>query len=248
MPDALVHVSCFKWGNLYSADDVNRLRAMFARHLTIPHSLHCVTNEPEGLRQDIEVHPMPDFGFAPRDCGNGKKLAVYMPDFLGLDGQLLVQVDIDVVLIGNVDFLFDHPEQDFMIARGRNQAGGTRGHSAVVRVRVGSLPHLWADFVADPDGVVARCQHHRGAPGHVSDQRYLDWKLDTMPFFEDGRIVYFRQDCNAFSDDQLPEGHAVPPVGARIVSFAGRIKPQMVKDGPCAGCRHAPFVAQHWVE
>lgn len=69
-----------------------------------------------------------------------------------------------------------------------------------------------------------------------------------MPFFEDGRVVYFRQDCNAFADTLLPTGYAVPPDGARIVSFAGRIKPQMVMHGPHDTCRHAPFVAQHWLE
>lgn len=169
MHDDVVHVNCFKWGDLYSADDVNRLRAMFARHLTRPHVLHCVTDDPQGLHPNIATHPLPDYGFAPRDCGNGRKLAVFMPDFLGLDGKLLLQVDIDVVLIGNVDFLFDRPEVDFMIVRGRNQASNTRGHSAVMRARVGALTYLWHDFVADPEGTVARCQHHRGAPGHVSD-------------------------------------------------------------------------------
>lgn len=168
MSDRFVHISCFKWGNPYSADDVNRLRAMFARHLTIPHTFHCLTDNPDGLRPDITVHPMPDYGFAPRDCGLGRKLAVYMPNFLGLQGKLLVQIDVDVVLTGNVDFLFDRPDEDFMIARGRNQAYNMCGHGAAMRLRVDTLPQLWTDFVADPESVVARCQHHRGAPGHVS--------------------------------------------------------------------------------
>lgn len=248
MSDRFVHISCFKWGNPYSADDVNRLRAMFARNLTIPHTFHCLTDNPDGLRPDITVHPMPDYGFTPRDCGLGRKLAAYMPDFLGLQGKLLVQIDVDVVLTGNVDFLFDRPNEDFMIARERNQAYNTRGHGAVVRLRVGALPQLWTDFVADPESVVARCQHHRGAPGHVSEQRYLDWKVREMAYFEEGRIAYFRQDCGALAETLLPEGHAVLPERACIVSFAGRIKPGMVKDGPYDNVRHAPFVAQHWTE
>ncbi|WP_395541500.1 hypothetical protein [Neotabrizicola sp. sgz301269] len=248
MPDQTVHINCFKWGNLYSADDVNRLHAMFARQLSIPHIFHCVTDDTQGLRDSIRAHPMPDYGFAPRDCGNGKKLAVFMPGFLGLEGQLLLQVDIDVVLIDKVDFLFDHPQNDFMVARGRNQAGNTRGHCAVMRVRVGAMPHLWTDFVADPEGTVARCQHHRGAAGFVSDQRYLDWKLQEMAYFRDGSIVYFRQDCGAYADHPLPQGIAAPPAGASIISFAGQIKPAMVKDGPHGTCRHAPFVAEHWHE
>lgn len=249
MPDrATVHVNCFKWGSLYSADDVNRLHAMFARQLSIPHVFHCVTEDPRGLRDTIRAHPMPDFDFTVQDCGNGRKLAIFMHDFLGLQGQLLVQVDIDVVLTDTVDFLFDNPEQDFMVARGRNQANDTRGHCAVMRVRVGAMPHVWTDFVDDPAGTVARCQHHRSPPGFISDQRYLDWKLEEMAFFKDGAIVYFRQDCDAYADHPLPQGEATPPAGAAIVSFAGQIKPVMVMNGPYGTCRHAPFVSTHWHE
>jgi hypothetical protein len=244
----LLHVNCFKWGDLYSADDVNRLRAMFLRHLTVPHVFHCVTDDPEGLRPDIEVHPLPSYDFCDWDLGNGRKLLLFSDNYLGLNGELVVQTDIDMVLIGNVDFLADRPEEDFLIVRGRNQSGNTRGHSAILRHRIGTLTHLWDRLVADPASAVATCQHHRGAPGHISDQRWLDRNLDEMPFFEDGRVVYFRQDCNAYAEHDNPKGEATPPPGARIVSFAGKMKPQHVLQGSYQNCRHAPFVAVHWRE
>jgi hypothetical protein len=241
-------VNCFKWGDLYSADDVNRLRAMFLRCLTVPHVFHCVTDNPEGLRPDILVHPLPRYDFCDWDIGNARKLVLFSDNFLALNGELLVQTDIDMVLIGNVDFLADRPEEDFLVARGRNQSGNTRGHCALLRHRVGTLTHVWEDLVKAPEHAVATCQHHRGQPGHISEQRWLDRTLADMSFLEDGRVVYFRQDCNAYADHEHPEGEALPPEGARIVSFAGKIKPQHVISGSYQNCRHAPFVAAHWRE
>ncbi len=247
-PITTLHVTCFKWGDLYTAGDVNRLHAMFARHLRLPHTLHCLTDDASGLHPDIVVHPLPDLSFCDWDIGNARKLVVFARDFLGLEGQHLLQVDVDMVLIGDVGFLIDRPEKDFLIARGKRQSGNTRGHSAILRLKIGSMTAVWDDFVRDPGAAVQTCQHHRGLPGHVSDQRWLDRCIAEMYFFEDDRIVYFRQDCGAHADVELPEGHAIPPDGARIISFAGRIKPQHVMHGPSGQWRHAPFVAQHWRE
>ena len=239
-------IVCLKRGDLYRADDVNRLRGMFRRQLTVPHRLHCLTDDPAGLHGDIAVHPLPAYDFCDWDIGNGRKEIVFSDDFLGLNGRHLLSVDVDLVLVGNVDFLLDRPEEDFLIARGRNQAGNTRGHAAILRHRVGTMTHLWDDLVRDPAAAAATCQHHRGLPGQISDQHWLDHNIADMRFFEDGRIVYFRQDCNAYADHANPEGIAAPPEGARIVSFAGKMKPQHVMHGSYQNCRHAPFVAEYW--
>lgn len=244
----LLHIHTFKWGDLYTADDVNRLRAMFARHLSIPHVFHCSTDAPAGLRTDILIHALPSISFCDWEIGNGRKLAVFGSDFLQLEGALVVQTDIDLVLVGNVDFLADRPEEDFLIARGRNQAHDTRGHAAVLRHRIGTMAHVWERLVADPARAVATAQHHRSPPGHISEQRWLDGAVVDMRFFDDGRIVYFRQDCGAHAGHDHPEGIAVVPQDARIVSFAGKIKPQHVMHGSCGHWRHAPFVAEHWHE
>jgi hypothetical protein len=221
---------------------------MFDRHLKYPHIFHCVTDAPEGLRADIVAHPLPAFDFCDHDIGNGRKLVVFSDDFLGLNGQLLLQVDIDLVLVDDVGFVLDNPDLDFVIARGRNQSGNTRGHGAIYRTRVGSRADIWRDLMRDPVAAVAQCQHHRGLPGQIAEQRYIDWKFQELSYFEDGRIVYFRQDCNAFADHLNPSGIAYPPPGARVVSFAGKIKPQHVMHGSFENCRHAPFVKDHWFD
>jgi hypothetical protein len=244
----MLHIHTYKWGTLYNSDDVNRLYAMFRRNLTIPHQFHCSTDDDAGLRPEILVHRLPVHTFCDWDIGHGRKLEVFKRDFLGLQGELLIQTDIDMVLIGNVDFLAARPEEDFLIARGRNQANNTRGHSAIFRLRVGTRTDVWESVVSNPAEAVALAQHHRSPPGVISDQDYIDIKLKDVEFFDAGHIVYFGKDCNAFSKVENPRGTAVVPKGARIVSFAGRIKPEHVMHGSYSNCRHAPFVAEHWHE
>lgn len=244
----VLHIHAFKWGDMYGAEDVNRLRAMLARNLTVPHVFHCSTEAPEGLRPDIVVHPLPAVDFCDWDPGFARKVAIFSADFLGLEGELLLQIDLDMVIIGNVDFVADRPEEDFLIARGRNQASNSRGHSAIMRHRIGTMTDVWERLIADPGHAVAVAQSHRNPPGYICDQRWVDYAIPDMHFFEDGRIVYFRQDCNARADHQNPTGIAAPPEGARIVSFAGKMKPQHVMDGSSGTWRHAPFVRQHWHE
>ena len=253
-----LHIVCFKWKKLYSAADVNTLRAMVARNLTVPHTFHCVTDDPKELDPAIVAHPLILPERIRHDIGNGRKLQSFGTDFLGLEGQFAVISDIDVVIVGNLDFLADRPDQDFLITRGHLQFANTRGHSAFYRIKIGSHAYLWDWLVADPEGAATTCQHHRGAPGHISDQRWLDRQVETMNFFPDGKIVYFRHHCSARGQYVLGKlgerlglstalfGIAAPPPGAAVVSFAGQPKPQMVAHRHHDLFRRAPFVAKHW--
>lgn len=251
-------VVTFKWGSLYCADDVNRLHGMVARWLPVPLTFHCVTDDAEGLDARIRAHALRDVADAPWDLGTSRKLAAFQPDFLGLRGRPLAIIDIDMVVVGSLDFLLDRPESDFLASRGRNQFAATRAHSALYRIRVGSNPHVWDDLLADRDRAVASCQHHRGRPGHVSEQRWLDRTVPQMDFFPDGYVVYFRQDCGARGRwlfgpvgrrvglSSARWGRAHLPEGARVVSFAGQAQPRLVRDGSYGTWRRAPFVREYW--
>ncbi len=251
-------VVTFKWGSLYSADAVNRLRGMVERRLPVPVRFHCVTDDATGLDSRIVVHALDDVAAAPWDLGTSRKLSVFQRDFLGLEGRHLAVMDIDLVVVGSLDFLLDRPDSDFVAVRGRNQYAGTRAHAALYRIRVGSRPAVWDDLLADPAGAIGSCQHHRGSPGHVSEQRWLDRTVTDMDFFPDGYVVYFRQDCGARGRPVLGPlgrrlglstarwGIARVPAGARVVSFAGQAQPWLVRDGSYGTWRHAPFVREHW--
>jgi hypothetical protein len=245
-----LHVMCYKWGTLYPAEEVNILKAMVKRNLTVPHRFHCVTDDPEGLDPDIEAHPLPDFGFN----GNWRKLYTFSPDFLGLEGQYVVSLDIDIVIVGNIDFLAEDPAKDFIIAPA-TWLTAVQGHGAVYRVRVGSRPDVWLDFIADPQKNIGE---NHGRTLLAGEQHWLNRKFPKMDTFEPGKVVSFKYHCNARAAKILGVlgarlglttahfGTATLPAGAAIVSFQTRPLPRDVKDSRYFHWRRAPFVSQHW--
>lgn len=257
---AAIDVVCFKWGTMYAAEHVNRLRGMVVRHMPAEVTFHCVTDDAAGIGSDIRIHPLSALPSPGWDAGHGNKLVAFSRDFLGLEGRPVLVLDLDLVVVGSLDFVLDQPEAPFVIAPGHGQYNGTRGHSAVYRLLVGSRCPVWDDLVADPAEAVAACQHQSGVAGHLSEQMWLDRSLPDMAFFPAGRVSYYRQDCGAqgrvlfgglgrrWDLTTARWGVATPPPGTRVVSFAGRVQPWQVADGRHGVWRRAPFVQQHWHE
>lgn len=256
-PIPRLHVVCYKWGDRYHAEEVNILKASVERNLTLEHRFYCVTDDPTGLDPDIEVVDLPTKG----RIGNGPKLYTFSKGFLGLGpDDYVVSLDIDIVIIGNLDFLAANPELDFVIARHRARNSKSRGHGAVYRVRVGSHDHVWTEFAAQPD------EWARRFPGRnhndFSEQRWLTRIFEDQPmnFFPDNKIIIFRSDCSARSPSYVLGRRAgqmglttaflgvarLPGKGEAIVSFSGLTKPRDVKDSHHGHLKRAPFVAQHW--
>jgi hypothetical protein len=253
-----IDVACLKWGPMYTADEVNRLHAMVVRHLPAEVTFHCVTDDATGLDPSIRVHDLEPYLVVDWDMGVGRKLCAFSRDFIGLEGAHVVFIDIDMVVIDDLGFLLERPDEDFIVVRGHNQYGGARPHMALYRHRIGSMTRIWDDALADPAAAIATCQHHRGAPGHINDQSWLDLNVPDMAFFPDGVLAYYRQDCGAQGRYPLGSvgrrlglstalwGVARPPVGTRVVSFAGRTNPGDVADHHHHEWRRAPFVKEHW--
>jgi hypothetical protein len=246
-----LNIVCYKWGTLYPSQEVNILRAMVRRNLTLPHSFHCITDDPAGLGDDIEIHPLPDYGFQ----GNWRKLYTFSRDFLGLEGQFAVSLDIDIVIVGNIDFLADDPEKSFVIAR-QSWSQNVRGHGAIYRVRVGSHTALWEDFVSDPKEAIAR--HASSPSGLHGEQNWFERKFETMEHFPQGKIISFKYHCEARSFKVFGRrgariglttahfGSARLPEDAAIVSFQHGPLPRDVQHKRYFHWKQAPFVAQHW--
>ena len=230
---------------------------MLLRHLNAELTFHCVTDDPTGLHPDFHAHDIASFRIEGWDLGHGIKVSCFSRDFLGLDGKHALMMDLDLVVVGDMSYVLDRPDEDFIITPGRNQYGGARGHGALYRMRVGSRPDVWESLIADRASAVALCQHHRGLPGHINEQVWLDLCFDEMPFFPEGMLAYYRQDCDARRPTGIVRSlrsvfgnskTAVVPTGARVISFAGRVDPIHVQHSDYEEWRHAPWVAEHWRE
>ena len=243
-----LHIVCYRWGERYSVEYVNKLRAMVARNLSIPHTFHCLTDNPAKLRDDIVPHQLPEKHFQ----NTFNKLMTFQPNFLKLEGQLLVFLDIDLVIVDKIDFLADNPEDDFKIC-GRNwvKKGGCRGNSSVYRLRVGTHTHVWKEFSKNPDSIIDK---FRG------DQNWLDSTIEKYAWFPDEKIVSFKRHCKAKGHFLFGKwgdkkglttaniGKSTLPPGVAIVAFHGVPNPPDVMNHRYGRWRHAPFVREYWHE
>ena len=90
-----------RWGDRYGPDYVNRLFAMVARNLTLPHRFVCLTDDPGGIRPEVECRPLPAIELA--DAAGALRLAQAVvllgPELDDLEGQVLF-LDLDLVIVG----------------------------------------------------------------------------------------------------------------------------------------------------
>ena len=244
---APLHIICFRWGERYGAEYVNKLYSMVGRNLPLSHVFHCVTDQPSGLAAGIKVHPLPADHFN----ANWNKLMMFQKDFLGLGGQLALCLDVDIVIVGDISFLTAEPEKDFLIAK--NWATGVRGNSSVYRLRVGSHLHVWEDFNNDTAKNIA---DFHGKNLTFGDQQWMNHAIKDYGYFPEGKIVSFKRHCGAKGlEIKLPcignvstgrLGRALPPDDAAIVLFHGDPLPPDVRDSHSGRWRQAPFVSKHW--
>ena len=146
------HIICVKWGNKYTAQYVNVLKSMCARHSTVPYQFHCVTEDPKGLDLDINVIPLPNL---PGIKTWWSKLYMFSPE-LPIQGNILY-FDLDVVIFRNIDQLFSHNTKKFMIIRDFNRCrvpDWNSSNSSCMRWQKGQLDYIWNEFIPNPSKVM----------------------------------------------------------------------------------------------
>ena len=153
----LVNVLCMKWGTKYGATFVNKLHQMVKRHLSIPFRFVCLTDDPKGIDEGIEVFPIPPFpqknsihsSKAIRD-GGWKKLLTFSSPLYDLTGTALF-LDLDLVIVDKIDDFF-LPQGDFFIIRDWLKPEIT-GNSSVYRFEIGKHPDILYRFCAEEDKI-----------------------------------------------------------------------------------------------
>lgn len=243
MTDNSVNIVCMKWGSRYPAIYANRLYSMVRRNLTRPFRFFCATDDQLGLDRDIT--PLP---FVADEPGLWNKLKLYQPSFCGLEGETIF-LDLDIVIVGNIDFLVDCPGEFCII---RNWSRNRMWNSSVLRFRIGEQTRIWETYTKARETVVRN---------YAGDQ---EWVYECVPdacLWPADKIVSFKKSCNSkafrlinkFSLD--PHKPILPalkfmaaecPSGAAIVVFHGHPDPEDVMHGPSGYWKHAPFIAEHW--
>jgi hypothetical protein len=234
-----------KWGTKYGPDYVNRLYAMVRRHLRGPFRFVCLTDDPRGLRAEVEHFPIPALALpdGARD-GGWRKLTSFSPDLpAGLEGEALF-LDLDLVIVGSLDAFFEAPG-DFLIIHDWKRPRRVTGNSSVYRYRIGAHHDVYDYFRGHVGAVQRRFRN---------EQEFLSHYLAAR-----GRLNYWPAPwCRSYKYHSVPGWplsffrEPVIPAGSRIVVFHGSAKPPDAVAGrtnnPLRFARPAPWVAEHWRE
>ncbi len=219
------NVVCMKWGTLYSADWVNKLYGMVKRNTTWNIRFVCLTDDPSGIRPEVECRPLPALNLA-KSAFAGKrngtdpwwnKLSVFREALYDLSGMTLY-LDLDVVIVGNIDSFFTHPGRFCMMQVWRPQRyAGPIGNSSIVRFFIGREKSVFEKFQSQP---FAAWEKLYGG----SQQRFLSANVEDLSFFPAAWCTSFK-DClprntivRYFSRPELPQE-------AKIVVFYGAYTP-----------------------
>ncbi len=238
-----LNIVCLKWGTKYGPEYANRLHRMVGRHLRRPFRFHCLTEDPSGLEAGIV--PLPLVG-SPGLSGWWHKLSLFAPEFCGLQGRLLY-LDLDLVIVGNIDFLYDAPG-DFVILR--NWSRNPMWNSSVMRFRIGAYAPVWNRFRADAEGVMARCH---------GDQEWIFHCVPEAANWPAEKIVSYKKSLDSRAFPLLAKlggerlGLRAPacldtrlPASAAVVVFHGKPDPEDVAQRPYGLWKRASFVAHNW--
>lgn len=210
-----LNICTWRWGQKYPSHYVERLKAGVDRHLKQEHKF-CVFC-PEAEDEHLTFIP-----------GCFARLRMFDPEWQekhGLSGRI-VCVDLDVVVTGALDELFDRPEK-FVILQGANSANPCPFNGSVFMLRAGEHPDVWRDFSIKRAGEVPFFLY-------PDDQAWLAHKIPDAGGWKAGT----ESGVYAFNKPGWPKGESLPS-DARLVAFPGWRDPSKFT--------HLDWIKKNWV-
>lgn len=220
----------YRWNRQfrYGADHVRRLAAGVRRHLSMPHEFVVVTDSGADFGPDVRVVPLwSDF----REAGGCyTRLRAFAPDMASILGPRFVWLDLDAVVVGSLDPVFDRPEP---FVAWRNVHRGQIYCGAMMMMDAGARSQVWDRFRADP----LACRREAQQRGYIgTDQAVISLALgkDEATWTSADGVWNYQHEIVAKHAGRLPDG-------ARLVFFNGPRDPSMTE------CRkRSPWIAEHW--
>ncbi len=232
-------VVCWKWQHptykhQFTAEHVNVLQRMVARHYPRPHRFACITDDPAGIAcetlplwDDHGGLPNPTASFLP-SCF--RRLKLFSGEMLPVLGPRVLSLDLDIVITGDLTELLE-VDCDFIgwALAGTHQRRVFNG--SMWMVKPGALDFVWSDF--DPE----RSPKTANAAGFLgSDQGWMSYLLAAeYPGWTRADGVY------SYAADIYPRPGRRLPENARVVVHHGKRKPWLRRTQ-----QEARWVKEHW--
>lgn len=237
----VVNVLCMKWGTKYPADYVNRLYSMVARNIRRPFRFVCLTDDNSDLSENIEFFPLPELSVNLSGPERGwNKLSVFSQELYDLKGKVLC-LDLDLIITGDLDDLFDYPGA-VMIIKDWVKRDGT-GNSSVYRFEVGAHPEVLSEFEASFDKIKAV---------YRNEQEYLSAILmqkNALVYWPDNWCRSFKRHCLRPWSFFIARETKIP-ADARVIVFHGKPDPHDAIGGESGKWyrrfKPATWINEHW--
>lgn len=222
----MLNIVTWFWGTKYSPKYVERLARGLRRGLTQSHRFIVMTDGRQVL-SGYECHDISDLVLLNvRGCF--ARLRMFDPEWqrsLGLHGRI-VCVDLDTVITGNLDPLFNRTEE-FVILQGANSANPCPYTACLFMFQDGAHHELWTEFSLEAAEKIPKYEF-------ADDQGWMHHLVPNAAAWHVGAEsgIWSFQKRGWPSDDVLPSG-------ARMVAFPGARDPsQFVK---------LPWIKDHWM-
>ena len=239
-------IVCMKWGTRYGPEFVNRMWAAVQRNTSRPTRLVCLTDDPTGIDPAVTCADIPNIDLPP-DLINTpwRKLTLWKAPLADLEGDCLF-LDLDLVITGSLDEMFDFEPGRFCVIDNWTQPGQRIGNTSAFRWPVGKFASIYNDFQADPQAVLSQ---------YRIEQLYISREIDDMVFWPSTWCASFKHSLLPPWPLNFVKAPALPPE-TRIVAFTG--KPDQdealrgewpVKAGWKRLYKHVrptPWIADHW--
>jgi hypothetical protein len=216
----------------FTVDHVAIWADMVSRNLSMPHRIACVTDA-KGLPRGIErIEPphefekiQPKWGAHKPNCY--RRLSMFRRDAARIFGERFVCMDLDCVVGGPLDPLFDRPD-DLVLFKGT--APDRPYNGSMMLIRAGCRPHVHERF----DAKSARLS---GELFVGSDQAYLALALGRKEktWAERDGVFWYGP---LYQAQQRQKRNQFAP---RLLFFPGKIKPWTL-----ASIRTDPFVTNNY--
>lgn len=218
-------VVVFKWHtpgyrSKFTAEHVHTMRDMVRRHYPKPHRFICITDDPAGIDPSIEVFPLwddykdlpnPTWGKAGPSCY--RRLKTFALEFKRIAGKRFVCIDLDMVIVGDLQPLWDRDE-DFVMWE--DPAGVWPYNGSMFMMNAGCRSQVWTDFDPVESPKAAAELGYRG-----SDQAWISYKLGP------GEATWKKSDGVIRYRESLTEQDVSRH---RIISFCGPTDPWNAPD------------------
>ena len=235
-----------KWGTRYGADFVNRLNAAVLRNTVRPTQLVCLTDDPKGIDKSVRCEPIPDINL-PNELvvTPWRKLVLWQDNLVGLTGDILF-LDLDLVITGSIDDMFDYEPGRFCVIENWTQTGKKIGNTSCFRWKIGTQTHIFDQLKTEQNRILST---------YRIEQVYISREVTDMVFWPEMWCASFKHTLlpkwplNFFKTPPLPEA-------TKIVAFTGKPDQDEALLGkwPVKSAwkrlykhvRPTPWIAEHW--